>query len=33
MGAEVVVWRIITVEGAEPQESDVASTALGRKEQ
>jgi hypothetical protein len=31
-GADVVVWRIIAAEGAEPQEGDVASTALKRKE-
>jgi hypothetical protein len=32
-GVDAVVWRIIAAEGAEPQESEVASTALGRKEQ
>jgi hypothetical protein len=29
---DVVVWRIIAAEGAELQESDFASIALGRKE-
>jgi hypothetical protein len=30
-GADVVVWRIIAAQGAEPQESDIASTALVKK--